>query len=178
MLREFQRYSPKCWCVWWCWISWCFIPKKSPNKNTSPRGAFCPSFSKIKPIGSMGLVYLHWSHKKSINPMYGKIPIPWIRHGLYFKQNITNCPFLAFQVFSFHLWYRFGSTPPPTQDSSGKCRFIRIPDPKNARILVGAWRYIPVSKGIATPIYKPSKCHVERTIVINHLLNGMILQVG
>ena len=45
---------------------------------------------------------------------------------------------------------------------------------------------IPVSKGLVTPIYKPfwlfgeGKIHLGDllTMVINHLLTGMILQVG
>ena len=42
-----------------------------------------------------------------------------------------------------------------------------------------AWRIIPVSKWLVTPIYKPWKGHLGDllTMVINHLLNGMILQV-
>ena len=48
------------------------------------------------------------------------------------------------------------------------------------------WRIIPVSKWLVTPVYKPSKGHLEGeqpylgdllTMVINHLLTGMILQV-
>ena len=47
------------------------------------------------------------------------------------------------------------------------------------------WRIIPVSNWLVTPIYKPWKAHLEGeypylgdllTMVINHLLNGMILQ--
>ena len=48
------------------------------------------------------------------------------------------------------------------------------------------WRIIPVSKWLVSPIYKPWNAHLEGeqpqlgdllAMVINHLLNGMILQV-
>jgi len=41
------------------------------------------------------------------------------------------------------------------------------------------WRIIPFSKWLVTPIYKPFRPFGKRilTNVINHLLNGMILQV-
>ena len=47
------------------------------------------------------------------------------------------------------------------------------------------WRIIPVSKWLVTPIYKPfspfgrgiTLLRDRLTMVINHLLNGMILQV-
>ena len=50
-----------------------------------------------------------------------------------------------------------------------------------------AWRIIPLSKWLVTPIYKPFRPFVRGTtllrgltitMVINHLLTGMILQVG
>ena len=50
----------------------------------------------------------------------------------------------------------------------------------------GTWRIIPVSKWLVTPIYRPFRPFVKGitllrgltiTMVISHLLNGMILQV-
>ena len=51
---------------------------------------------------------------------------------------------------------------------------------------MGSLRIIPVSKWLVTPIYKPWKGHLEgeqpylgnlQTMVINHWLIGMILQI-
>ncbi len=56
-----------------------------------------------------------------------------------------------------------------------------------SHFIMATWRIIPVSKWLVTPVYKPRKGHLEGvpqpylgdllTMVINHLLNGMILQV-
>ena len=52
---------------------------------------------------------------------------------------------------------------------------------------ISTWRIIPVSKWLVTPIYKPFRSFgrgitsvrgLTITMVINHLLTGMILQVG
>ena len=50
----------------------------------------------------------------------------------------------------------------------------------------GTWRIIPLSKQLVTPVYRPWNGHLEGeqaylgdllTMIINHLLTGMILQV-
>ena len=54
-------------------------------------------------------------------------------------------------------------------------------------LCIPTWRIIPLSKWVVTTIYKPWKAHLEGeqpylgdllTMVINHLLTGMILQVS
>ena len=62
-------------------------------------------------------------------------------------------------------------------------------NPWRVRFSRFTWRIIPVSKWLVTPIYKPWNGHLEGeqpyldledllTMVSNHLLNGMTLQVG
>ena len=145
---------------------------------SNPFTCFLSYFCSL-PFGSkhLGFVYIRWfllpdwlyhGIHHHFSPPFGKLLVTLSKHRFFRRKNplepsIHPKPSRGRGAIYIELHYIFNSV-----------QWL-----ENEQWKVGpTWRIIPNSKWLVTAIYKPFRPFGKGTMVINHLLTGMILQAG